>query len=76
MLADRKSSDQRPPLSDGDLEAQTALIIKKREPVYLQMTDLTIDTSNKSIDAIADEICDFLEKEQACQEIPSERSSV
>ena len=76
MRSDRKSDGQRPPLSDGDLEAQTALIIKKREPTYRQLANLTIDTSHKGIDAITDTICDFLEKEQTCQEIPSERSSV
>ena len=84
MLADRKSGDQRPPLSAGDLEAETALIIKRREPVYRQLAALTIDTSKKGIDEIADEICDFIKyqggmthhgKEQICQEIPSEHSS-
>ena len=75
MLADRKSSDQRPPLSDGDLEAQTALIMQEREPVYRQLAALAIDTSQKGIDSITDAICDFLKKEQTCQEIPSERSS-
>jgi shikimate kinase len=75
MLADRKSSDQRPPLSDGDLETQAAMTLKRREPAYRQLATLVIDTSQKGIDAIADEICDFLKKEQPCQEIRSERSS-
>ena len=75
MLADRKSDDQRPPLSDGDLEAEAAAILKRREPVYRQLATFTIDTSQKGIDSITDEICDFLQKEQICQETPSERSS-
>jgi shikimate kinase len=75
MLADRKSSDQRPPLSDGDLEAETARIMKRREPVYRQLAALAIDTSKKGIDATVDEICNFFKKEQTCQETPSERSS-
>ena len=63
MLADRKCSDQRPPLSDGDLEAETSLIIKRREPTYRQLADLTIDTSQKGIDSVVDTICEFLQKE-------------
>ena len=54
---------------------QAARIMKRREPAYRQLADLTIDTAQKTIDSIADEICDFLKKEQPCQEIPSERSS-
>jgi len=60
MLSDRKSINQRPPLSDDDLEIETALIIKRREPVYCQLADLTIDTSQKEIDLIVDNICVFL----------------
>ncbi len=63
MLADRKSSDQRPPLSDGDLEAEAARIMKRREPAYRQLADLTIDTAQKSIDSIAEAICGFLKKQ-------------
>ncbi|MDD5724158.1 MAG: shikimate kinase [Syntrophales bacterium] len=84
MIADRKTNDQRPPLSDSDFEAEATLIIKKRGPAYHHLADLTIDTSQKTIDSIADAICDFLSKqggtthhgkEQTCQEIPSEHSS-
>jgi len=60
MLSDRKSINQRPPLSDDDLEVETALIIKRREPVYCQFADLTIDTSQKAVDLIVDNICAFL----------------
>lgn len=75
MCSDRKSDGQRPPLSGDDPETEAAVMIRKREPVYRELADLTIDTSNKSIDAVADEICHFVHKERICQEIPSERSS-
>ncbi|MBW2675097.1 MAG: shikimate kinase [Deltaproteobacteria bacterium] len=63
ILADRKSSDQRPPLSDGNLEAQTALIMEEREPIYRGLAALTIDTSQKGIDSVVDTICELLQKE-------------
>jgi len=75
MRSDRKSGGQRPPLSRGDPGTEAAVMIRKREPVYRELADLAIDTSNKSIDAVADEIFDFVHKEQTCQETPSERSS-
>jgi shikimate kinase len=60
MRNDRTSTAQRPPLSDGGLERETAEILAVREPVYQAVADCTLDTSGKGINAIADEICNAL----------------
>jgi len=60
MKNDRASTAQRPPLSDGDLERETAEILAVRELVYQQLADCTVDTSGKGIDAVADEVCNVL----------------
>lgn len=62
MLADQDSPARRPSLSHNDIETETAMILKKREPTYRELADLTIDTSEKDIDPIADEICNSLKK--------------
>jgi len=61
MLADQNSGSQRPSLSHNDLETETSLILKKREPAYLELANLTIDTSGKRIEGIVDDILTFLE---------------
>jgi len=63
VLADQNSLSRRPSLSSNDLETETSLILKKREPVYRELADITIDTSERNIDSIADEICNFLKKQ-------------
>ncbi len=63
VLADQNSPGRRPSLSRNDLETETSLILKKREPVYRELADITIDTSERNIDLIADEICNFLKKQ-------------
>ncbi|MBN2396892.1 MAG: shikimate kinase [Deltaproteobacteria bacterium] len=62
MRSDLKNTDQRPPLSGGDLQAEVMEMTRKREPVYRELADLTIDTSHKDIDEIGDEIQRFLKK--------------
>jgi len=62
MLADQNSGSRRPSLSHNDLETETSMILKKRESAYRELADFTIDTSERNIDLIADEICNFLKK--------------
>lgn len=57
MRNDRASTAQRPPLSDGDVERETAQILKTREPVYQELADCIVDTAGKGVDAVVDEIC-------------------
>jgi shikimate kinase len=57
---DRASNAQRPPLSDGGLERETAETLETREPVYQKMADCIVDTAGKGIDAVVDEVCSAL----------------
>lgn len=62
MFSDQNSRSRRPSLSDDDLYTETSIILKKREAAYRELADFTIDTSERNIDLIADEICNFLKK--------------
>jgi shikimate kinase len=61
MLVDQNTKSRRPSLSLNDLETETSMTLKKREPIYRDLADLTVDTSRKSINAIVDEICKYVE---------------
>lgn len=72
MRKDENSNEQRPSLSDNNLYKETSDILEMRTPIYRQLADLTIDTSEKDIDEIMDDICRFLKiprKEQRCREV-------
>jgi len=56
MKNDRESNGQRPPLSDGGLERETAQILAVRESVYQALADCTVDTSGKEIAVVTDEV--------------------
>ena len=60
MKKDENSNEQRPSLSDNNLYKETSDILEMRIPVYRRLADLTVDTSEKDIDEITDDICRFL----------------
>lgn len=68
MRSDEKSMSHRPSLSHDDLVMECSTILKKREPGYREMADLIIDTSNKDIDTVADEICGYMEKNDRAEQ--------
>jgi shikimate kinase len=60
LRGDGASSEQRPPLQppgNGDEEE----VLSRRIPVYRALADLVIDTTERSIEAVADEIVASLE---------------
>jgi len=61
MLSDQNSPSQRPSLSHNNLETETTMILKKREPAYRELADFTVDTSGKRIEGIVNDILNFLE---------------
>ncbi len=63
MRYDRNSETQRPSLSECDLNTEVIMTIEKRAPVYRELAHLTIDTAEKGVDSIVDEICGFLSSE-------------
>ncbi len=62
IRTDRASGAQRPPLSSDGLEQETTEILESRRPLYQELADVTVDTSGKGIDAIADEVCTVLSR--------------
>ncbi len=60
MKNDTAGGEQRPPLSSEGMEGETSKILKKRTPIYHGLADLTVDTSEKGIDAIAEEVSNLL----------------
>jgi len=63
MQNDQVSAAQRPPLSDDGLERETAAILEVRRPIYQEVADCIIDTAGKGIDAVADEVCAALDRQ-------------
>ncbi|HEU18918.1 MAG TPA: shikimate kinase [Deltaproteobacteria bacterium] len=60
MQTDEQTNDQRPALCDADQEHEIAIMLAQREPAYRQAADLIIDTSDKSIDDVVDDIIGFV----------------
>jgi shikimate kinase len=59
---DSQSNGKRPFFSGNDLLQETVDVLEKRMPVYRRLADLSVNTANKGIDEIVDEICQFIEK--------------
>jgi shikimate kinase len=67
LTADRDAVEQRiaggkRPLLAGGVEAWSALVAQ-RQPIYDSLSQLTIDTSHRPLDAVAGEIVDWLSGE-------------
>jgi shikimate kinase len=75
MRNDRASTAQRPPLSDSDVEQETARILKTREPVYQESADCIVDTEGKEIDAVVDEICSALASRNRNNEVQKSQAT-
>ncbi len=57
MIADGKSHEQRPSLSGKDLKEETDSLLATREPFYRRIADRIVDTSGRSVEGIAEELC-------------------
>ena len=60
MRNDRTGDERMPPLASDCAERETSGILKQRIPTYQGLADFTIDTSERGIDAVADEFCNLL----------------
>ena len=60
MESDHMSVHQRPSLSADDLYTEVVTTMGKREPVYRQVADFTVNTSTKTIESVVDEICTYV----------------
>jgi shikimate kinase len=56
MTQDRHTDEFRPSLTSQGLYDEIAAVLAERAPLYEQAMDVSIDTDNKAIDEIVDEI--------------------
>ncbi len=76
IRGDGTSNGRRPPLLHDETCEEKEDILGQRLPIYRRLADFSIDTTDKSIDEIADAVCLFLsgtdrfvKKESTCPEI-------
>jgi shikimate kinase len=62
MRLDEKTEQQRPSLTGQDPLEEIAEVLEIRRPYYQQAMDFSVDTTSKSIQEVADEIIQKLEK--------------
>jgi shikimate kinase len=67
MKADPQNQDNRPALSAKDWETEIQEVLTQRSPVYRRLADLSIGTEGKTVEAIADEICNHIQQTQQTQ---------
>ena len=60
MRNDSRNGGGRPPLAGDCAERETSGILKQRIPIYRRLADFTIDTSERDIEAVAQEFCHLL----------------
>ena len=56
IQGDEVSSQQRPDLLGGNIYEETEALLKQRMPVYEDVADLSIDTSNLTVDEVVERI--------------------
>ena len=60
QLARTRRGRERPLLEDEDPQAVLEKLLAEREPMYLEIADLTVDTDGRKVKAVVDEIIDML----------------
>ncbi|MFH1146138.1 MAG: shikimate kinase, partial [Pseudomonadota bacterium] len=55
------TESQRPSLTGQDITAEIGSVLKEREPIYRGMADHVIDTANRSIDDVVNEIRNIMQ---------------
>jgi shikimate kinase len=63
IQGDEMSSQQRPELLGGDIYEETERLLKERMPIYEEVADFSVDTSNLAIDEVAEQIVQYLQAE-------------
>jgi len=64
IQGDEKSSEQRPDLLGGDIYEETETLLKERMPVYEDVADISVDTSQLSIDEVVEKIVQHMESKE------------
>jgi shikimate kinase len=63
IQGDESSPEQRPKLSEGDIYEETESLLRQRMPIYEDVADFSVDTSNLTIDGVVDQIVRYLQAE-------------
>ncbi len=63
IQGDEISAQQRPKLLEGDIYEETERLLKERMPIYEEVADFTVDTSNLAIDEVVEQIVRYLQAE-------------
>lgn len=63
IQGDESSPQQRPKLSKGDIYEETESLLRQRMPIYEEVADFSVDTSNLTIDGVVDQIVRYLQAE-------------
>jgi shikimate kinase len=66
VQSDATTRERRPPLAGGGL-AEIQKLLEARRPLYQECADITIDTTDRSAAAVADEIMNMLSAERGAQ---------
>jgi shikimate kinase len=62
MKSDPNNLDSRPPLSDKDWETEINDLMIQRSPVYRELTNFSIETEGKTVEAIVEELVSHIGK--------------
>jgi len=62
MVNDHRGEGFRPSLTHSDIRSDVIATLIKREPIYRQMADFTVNTSEKAIKVVVDEIYELLKE--------------
>ncbi len=60
MESDPQNQDNRPALSDKDLENEVKDLLAQRSPVYRQLSDFFVDTEGKTVEGVTEEIMSLI----------------
>jgi len=70
IQADSAGKQQRPPLSGHDLNEETVTLLQERIPFYRRAADVSVDTTDRPVGEIVDEIYRRVKEVLPCQEAP------
>ena len=58
--SDSENGQRRPSLTDRDMDEEVRQLMKQREPIYRETSDLRLDVSDVSLEDIVDRVVAFL----------------
>ncbi len=56
VRADATSAEGRPPLTDRSIDEEMALVLERRQALYLEVADAVVETAHRGVEPIVEEI--------------------